>query len=84
MKFILDNNIGYFNGQFYKQTTGTATGIKPAPRYADLAMGYLEINLYYTLKAKLGLKVATYFHKNYRRFLDDGMIFWGDLEIDLG
>ena len=43
MIFILNNNIGYFNGEFYKQLSGTATGIKPAPKYADLAMGYLEI-----------------------------------------
>ena len=76
MKFVLDNNTGYFNGDCYKQLTGTATGIKPAPRYADLAMGYLEINLFYVLKSKLGMRVATYFWKFYRRYLDDGMIFW--------
>ena len=76
MKFVLDNNTGYFNGDCYKQLTGTATGIKPAPRYADLAMGYLEINLFYGLKSKLGMRVATYFWKFYRRYLDDGMIFW--------
>ena len=76
MKFILENNNGYFNGDFYKQVTGTATGIKPAPRYADLAMGFLEINLFYKLKTKLGVKIAVYFWKNYRRYLDDGMIFW--------
>ena len=76
MKFVLDNNTGYFNGDIFKQKTGTSTGIKPAPTYADLAMGYLEINLFYVLRAKLGNKVAQYFWKFYRRYLDDGIIFW--------
>ena len=76
MKFVLDNNTGYFNGDIYKQKTGTSTGIKPAPTYADLAMGYFEINLFYVLRAKLGNKVAQYFWKFYRRYLDDGIIFW--------
>ena len=76
MTFVLNNNTGFFNGEIYQQKTGTATGIKPAPPYADLAMGYLEIQLYYKLRAKMGLKVATYFQNNYKRFLDDGIIFW--------
>ena len=36
---VLDNNYGYFNGQYFRQTKGTATGIKSAPTYADLTMG---------------------------------------------
>ena len=76
MVFILNNNTGYFNGEYYRQVAGTATGIKPAPPYADISMGFLEIHLFYKLKAKLGLKVAKYFWKHYQRFLDDGMIFW--------
>ena len=78
MKFVLENNTGYFNGEFYNQVTGTATGIKPAPQYADLAMGYLEIKLFYKLRAKLGKKVAFYFWNFYRRYLDDGLIFWDE------
>ena len=39
-------------------------------------MGYFEINLFYVLRAKLGNKVAQYFWKFYRRYLDDGIIFW--------
>lgn len=76
LKFVLDNNTGYFNGEIYRQKTGTATGIKPAPPYADLAMGYLEIQLFYKLQAKLGNNVALYFWEGYKRFLDDGIIFW--------
>ena len=76
MAFVLDNNTGYFNGDFYKQNTGTSTGIKLAPTYADLAMGYLEINLFYKLRSKLGKKVAQYFWSFYHRYLDDGLIFW--------
>ena len=48
--FVLKNNTGYFNGNFYRQKIGTATGIKPAGTYADLVMGYLEIKLFSKLK----------------------------------
>ena len=74
--FVLKNNTGYFNGEFYKQTRGTATGIKPAPSYADLVMGYLEINLFGILKSEIGNEVADFFWRFYRRFLDDGQIMW--------
>lgn len=76
MTFVLNNNTGYFNGEIYRQKTGTATGIKPAPPYADLAMGYLEFQLFHKLQAKMGEKIARFFHENYKRFLDDGIIFW--------
>ena len=74
--FVLQNNTGYFNGKFYRQVRGTATGIKPAPSYADLVMGYLEITLYYNLQKELGNEVAHFFWTFYRRYLDDGQIMW--------
>ena len=46
MKFVLENNTGYFNGDSYRQLTGTATGIKPAPPYADLAMGTWKLTFF--------------------------------------
>ena len=76
MEFVLDNNVGFFNGNFYKQITGTSTGIKPAPTYADLSMGYLEVLAFYKIRQKLGRKVASYFWNFYSRYLDDGFIFW--------
>ena len=82
--FVLKNNTGYFNGQFYKQTRGTATGIKPAPSYADLVMGYLEIKLFNVIKSELGNQVADYFWTFYRRFLDDGQIMWDTRLCDFG
>ena len=81
MFFILENNVGYFNGDYYKQVVGTATGIKPAPPYANLTIGYLEIKLFFKLNAKFGSKIANYFWDVYRRFLDDGQIMW---DIRLG
>ena len=74
--FALQNNTGYFNGEFYRQKRGTATGIKPAPVYADLVMGYLEINLFNQLKSEIGGEVASHFWRHYRRYLDDGQIMW--------
>ena len=76
MSLVLENNTGYFNGNYYKQENGTATGIKPAPPYANLAMGYLEIILFYKIKINLGQKVASYFWHQFRRYLDDGQIMW--------
>ena len=75
MIFILNNNTGYFKGEIYRQVTGTATGIKPALPYADISMGYLEIHLFYELRAKLGL-MASYFWMHHQRFLYDEIIFW--------
>ena len=87
LRFVLQNNTGYFNGHYYKQVRGTATGVKPAPTYADLVMGYLEIKLFYTLKNELGNKVADFFWQHYRRYLDDGQIMWdsrlGDFKLVL-
>ena len=54
LTLILDNNYGFFNGQYYRQIKGTATGTKSAPTYADLIMGYLEIKLFYKLKSDFG------------------------------
>ena len=76
MEFVLDNNTGYFNGQFFRQTTGTSTGIKPAPTYADLSIGFLEVMAFYKIRQGLGYKTASYFWMNYSRYLDDGFIFW--------
>ena len=39
-------------------------------------MGYLEIQLFYKLRANLGENIALYFWNNYMRYLDDGIIFW--------
>ena len=76
MLFILNNNVGFFNGKYFKQVVGTATGIKPAPPYANLTIGYMEIMLFYRIEINLGKPVAKYFWSHYRRFLDDGQIMW--------
>ena len=76
LRFVLQNNTGYFNGKYYRQKIGTATGIKPAGTYADLVMGFLQIKLFSKLKTIKGKNVAHYFWKNYRRYLDDGQIMW--------
>ena len=46
IKFIFENNTLSFNSNFYKQTKGTAMGIKFASVYAELTIGYLEVKLY--------------------------------------
>ena len=39
-------------------------------------MGYLELKLFYKIRANLGEKIASYFWDGYMRYLDDGIIFW--------
>jgi hypothetical protein len=46
VKIILERNVFYFDGKFYRQKRGTAMGTKMAPTYATLVLGYLEHILY--------------------------------------
>jgi hypothetical protein len=45
-KIILERNVFYFDGKFYRQKRGTAMGTKMAPTYATLVLGYPEHILY--------------------------------------
>ena len=71
-----NQRIDELNKNSKKQVVETATGIKPAPPYTNLTIGYMEIKLFYKLNAKFGSKIANYFWDVYRRFLDDGQIMW--------
>ena len=44
--FILKNNTFIFDSKFYLQTKGVDIGTIFAPNYANLTMGYYEINVY--------------------------------------
>ena len=46
LKLTLDNNICYFDGEYYRQISGTAMGTKVAPSYATLSLGYIEERMY--------------------------------------
>ncbi|CAC5374171.1 unnamed protein product [Mytilus coruscus] len=46
LKCILQNNYFNFNGESYRQISGTAFGTTVAPSYANLVMAYLEIQMY--------------------------------------
>ena len=50
INFILNNKTFHFNGNYFRQTKGTAMGTKFAPVYATLVMGYLEETLYEKIK----------------------------------
>jgi hypothetical protein len=45
-EFILERNVFYFDGKFYRQKRRTAMGTKMAPTYATFVLGYLEHILY--------------------------------------
>ena len=54
INFILNNNTFHFNGNYFRQTKGTAMGTKFAPVYATLVMGYLKETLYEKIKNIFG------------------------------
>ena len=76
INFILNNNTFHFNGNYFRQTKGTAMGTKFAPVYPTLVMGYLEETLYEKLKIRFGHGFGNDFIQNWKRFLDDSFVPW--------
>lgn len=76
LKLILENNIFYFNGKYFRQLKGTAMGTKVAPSYSTLVLGYLEQLLYDNIKHTYSNLHLDYFVKNYFRYLDDILLFY--------
>ena len=74
IKLILENNTFEFDGNNYRQITGTAMGTKCAPAYATLCLGYLEIDLYRKIDSTYSEAIGTQFKNAYKRFLDDVLI----------
>jgi hypothetical protein len=84
VKIILERNVFYFDGKFYRQKGGTAMGTKMAPTYATLVLGYLEHILYEQLLNSYGQKFASYVRQNWKRFLDDCFIIWNsDIPVEI-
>ena len=85
LSLVLLNSLFQFNDEIYRLKTGTATGTKVAPTYANLVMAYLETKLYTAVYNTFGYEIHGYIVKNWFRFLDDGFIFWkksfGDIEV---
>ncbi|CAC5415568.1 unnamed protein product [Mytilus coruscus] len=74
LRFILQNNYFMFDNQMYRQKSGTAMGTKVAPTYANLVMGYLEIQMYQRSQRKFGHLFYKFLMKNWKRYLDDCFI----------
>ena len=84
VKIILERNVFYFDGKFYRQKRGTAMGTKMAPTYATLVLGYLEHILYEQLLNSYGQEFASYVRQNWKRFLDDCFIIWNsDIPVEI-
>ena len=76
LKLVLDNSHFIFNDQCYNLICGTATGTTVAPTYANLTMGFLEVELYNKVFEKYGQVVHDFIKCYWKRFLDDGQIMW--------
>jgi hypothetical protein len=61
-----------------------STGIKMAPTYATLVLGYLEHILYEQLLNSYGQEFASYVRQSWKRFLDDCFIIWNsDIPVEI-
>jgi hypothetical protein len=84
VKIILERNVFYFDGTFYREKRGTAMGTKMAPTYATLVLGYLEHILYEQLLNSYGQEFTSYVRQNWKRFLDDCFIIWNsDIPVEI-
>ena len=71
VEIILKNNNFKFNDIYYNQIDGTAMGTIFAPTYADLTVGYLEVEFYKKVGEKWGDEIRSYVLQNWKRYLDD-------------
>ena len=76
LRFILQNNFFIFDKKDYRQKSGTAMGTKVAPTYANLVMGYHEIQIYEKSSQIFGDNFSKYLKENWKRYLDDCFILW--------
>ena len=76
LEIVLKNSHFVFNDQCYNLKQGTATGTTVAPTIANLTMGYLENDLYEKVFLEYGEQTYQYVKLNWKRYLDDGQIFW--------
>ena len=76
LEIVLNNSQFVFNDQCYNLVSGTATGTTVAPTYANLTMGFLEVDLYKKVFERFGESTHNYVKLYWKRFLDDGQIMW--------
>lgn len=70
LELVMTNNIFQFGDLVYKQLTGTAMGTPPAPPWATIFFGILEISLLRHFQQHLS---CLFF---YKRFIDDVIGIW--------
>ena len=70
-KFILENNNFKFDNIFYNQIKGTAMGTIFAPVYANLTVGYFELQFYDICRINFGHEQHNFICQNWKRYLDD-------------
>ena len=72
LTLVLSNSCFQFNDRL---KTGTATGTKVAPTYANLVMAYLETKLYSAVLQTFGHEIHAYIWINWLRFFGDVEVF---------
>lgn len=72
MSFCLHNNIFLFQGDYYRQVSGTAMGTCFAPSYANLFVGWWEEQVSWAVTNEYWTKEIVAWH----RYIDDLFIIW--------
>ena len=83
IKIVLEENTFVFDENIYRQIKGTAMGTKVAPSYANLVMGFLEQQMYDKIAEIFDEDFRDYIINNWKRYLDDCVIFWSRSKDDL-
>ena len=73
---ILKYNYAYFDGRYYHQIKGTATGTTFAVVGANLVVAYKEVHLFQLIPEIYPREYVEWFISNYFRFLDDVCHKW--------
>lgn len=76
LRIILNFNTFIWNNKHFKQKSGVAMGVKLAPTYAILTIGFLEQKFYDICTIRLGPTIGDYIKVNFFRFIDDCFLVW--------
>ncbi|CAC5416947.1 unnamed protein product [Mytilus coruscus] len=80
---VLEENTFYFDWEMYMQIKGSAMGNKVASSYANLVKGFLEKQMYEKVAEIFDPDFQNYEENNWKRYLDDCIIFWTRSKEDL-
>ncbi len=74
ISLLLNNNFFSFHHSVFQQIRGVAMGTNMAPTYANLVMGYLELQV--SLHPSVNNLTRSHLSLFYKRYIDDIFVIW--------